>query len=803
MNTGRGWTGQRVATFRDRTEESALVARHVELARTDAEHLVVFEVLGVAGAGKSRFLAEVAARARADQATPISVSLTSEAVMTAVAPLLAIRNELPLDCWLFDTALLAYWAEADRSDLAIGAEGMSRAEQVATEIGVPLDFAAAVYASLPPDRALSRGYSLATFAEIDALRARPEALLATLPQYLGRDVRSRLRSPELRGLVVLYDAYDMQDATTLAERAPWLRAFIAAAGAGVHIVAARDPLGWEDGPWGAVQRVALGALPEVECRRLIRRELGELSRDVEDRLIRTSRGLAFYLYAAIGVCRAHLDEHGSVRADELPGSPPEVVERLLDHLAPAERRLALVLGGLQYFDVPLYRDLVRAFDLTDGVVGLDDFVEWFFVANVDEGLYRTHDLLTEAVRASGELRELNARALHVATLHLVGRSGETRPDEVERRARLFHAVVAAWQSLPTVSTPDAELLVDIAYGLYDAGYWDHVVNLPVADGCPPTHPARLLGSFFRALTARRREGADRGLEQLAPLAPHIGALGRHETSFRIEAAYLREISGDYPRARREFRQLAEGAVPFDPTDRAHVRARLYHADMLTMDGRFVEASRWLLDTYEQLDHRDPAWAELVRHRGHALRFSLDLEGAERLYDRALRVTTAEPAMQAKLRTNLAEALCWIEPDLALDEAVLAADMNTRLGSVIELAKVEAARAVALAGLDRCDEGAAACDRALSLATTAGYPAGRGFALQAMVAVAMRAGDRARADTAYRELATTVSSLDTYIHLCVTAAHVRHDAAELARRAAGVDWLAPDDLATQLARLMRT
>ncbi|MET0448213.1 MAG: hypothetical protein ABW004_07385, partial [Aeromicrobium sp.] len=246
MNTGRGWTGQRVAAFRDRTEESALVARHVELAKADPEHLVVFEVLGVAGAGKSRFLAEVAAQARADQATPISVSLTNEAVMTSLAPLLALRSGLPLDCWLFDTALLAYWAETDRPDLAIGAEGVSRAEQVAIEIGVPLNFAMEVYASLPRDRALSRGYSLATFADIDALRARPPELLAALPQYLGRDVRSRSRSPELHGLVVLYDAYDRQDANTLAERTPWLRTFIAAAGTGVHIIAARDPLGWGD-----------------------------------------------------------------------------------------------------------------------------------------------------------------------------------------------------------------------------------------------------------------------------------------------------------------------------------------------------------------------------------------------------------------------------------------------------------------------------------------------------------------------------------------------------------------------------
>ena len=162
-------------------------------------------------------------------------------------------------------------------------------------------------------------------------------------------------------------------------------------------------------------------------------------------------------------------------------------------------------------------------------------------------------------------------------------------------------------------------------------------------------------------------------------------MGRHALSFDLEVAYLSEISGNYERAREEFRMLNARAVPFDGTRRDHLRSRLYHADMLVMDGQFLEASRMLAETYEAIGPASPLdWAELVRHRGHAHRFSLMFDVAEQLYMQALGVLDDAPSMSGKLYTNLAETRAWLAPELALRDADISTRINSEVGNRLRL-----------------------------------------------------------------------------------------------------------------------
>src|SRR4051812_47781335 len=396
---------QRAATFLDRTAEYGLVEQHRQRLQADSSHLRVFEVMGFGGFGKSRFLAEVRDRFASlpDPPTLVSVALEREASMSATAPLLAIRNQVRADCWLFDAALLTYWAVTDQARQPIATESL--AMQLVAQVGelahlsLPLTFAADVYAATDVSAAVRRGYDRNEFAAIDALREDERELFANLPDYLGIDLRRRDRR-----LVVFYDGYDQQAARTLAGGARWLRRFIRTLGSGLHLLAAREGLGWDAAEWEPfISRLVLDQLPETECRKMIRRELGDhLGRDVEDRLVAASRRIPFYLHTSIDACRAEIHAHGAVQAGDLPSSPPDSLERLLDHLSSAERTLIVVLAAVQYFDAALYQQLVRAFDLT-GAIDMPEFAEWFFVTEAGRGLFRTHDLLTDEVRTAEDL----------------------------------------------------------------------------------------------------------------------------------------------------------------------------------------------------------------------------------------------------------------------------------------------------------------------------------------------------------------------------------------------------------------
>src|SRR5207249_3332843 len=140
------------------------------------------------------------------------------------------------------------------------------------------------------------------------------------------------------------------------------------------------------------------------------------------------------------------------------------------------------------------------------VVNMDEFVEWFFVELTDQGLFKTHDLLTEAVREAAPMEPIRRHALQSATEHLALRLEASNLENPERSLHLYHALLEGWQSVRVVPTEAAELLVDIGYELYDAGYWTSLADPPAPNQSAPDHSATLVARYFAALATRRTEG---------------------------------------------------------------------------------------------------------------------------------------------------------------------------------------------------------------------------------------------------------------------------------------------------------
>jgi len=790
-------------------DEFGVVSRQVDLLRDDPSQLKVFEIIGLAGVGKTRFLAEIRDRlGNPKHSHMLWVGLSGEASATAVGPLRVLRSQLPFDCLLFDAALLTYWFVTGQTPQPLPGRGQAKSLVMrSVEIGgvfagvpLPLTFAADLYKGVGRGIVKRRQYSREAFEAIDALRDQPEGLFARLPHYLGLDVERRLVKG--RALVCFYDAYEKQASRTVLADAPWLRELIATIGQGVHLIATRDRLGWDRAEWeGTLDQVVLGVLPEEECRGMMREQLGELGATVEARLLQASGQIPFFLQATIDVCRSLLDERGAVTADDLPASSEAAVEHLLDHLDPDERTLAIVLACLQHFDEALYGHLVRSLNLPISVTDLDDFVQWFFILGSEAELFRTHDLLTDFVRESSILTPIKVKAMEEATNHLLARVRIGDVEAVERVLELLHSLVAAWQHSPEISDRAIEGLVDIAYRLYDDGQWQALTTLPVGPARTDRHPASVVADFFQALSVRRGAGPMAALAALEHLEADRPLLAGRAASFDLEVAYLSELTGNYARAREEFRMLSEAAEPFNPSRREHVRARLYYADMLIMDGRFVDASLILVVMEEAVGPDDPlTWAELVRHRGHANRFSFDMTTAEALYLRALQVVGSSPSMRAKLMTNLAETRCWSLPDHAVDAAHEASRANEEVGNALEVAKCDAARAVALARLGELDRARRASSESRRRFEALHYPAGVAFALQTRAVIEALAHDEVT-DTAYPALVASVESLGTYRHLVVGPAWMRGEAEEFARRSEPVQWLAEAELRPRLVRLL--
>ena len=163
----------------------------------------------------------------------------------------------------------------------------------------------------------------------------------------------------------------------------------------------------------------------------------------------------------------------------------------------------------------------------------------------------------------------------------------------------------------------------------------------------------------------------------------------------------------------------------------------------------------------------------------------------------MRVAVDAPALLGKLQTNLAETYCWYAPERALEAAALSSELNGRLGSRIEVAKLEAARAVALAGLGEVVAARDAARRAAEEADGAGYPAGVAFALQAAAVIEGVVGAEVALTTGALDLARTVARLGTYAHLQVVPAWLAGNTDAFDAAAADASWIQPAALKQRL------
>lgn len=789
--------------FVNRAAEFELLKKHLGLALEDPAYFAVFEILGLGGIGKTRLLREfrdIAGSANKKLST-YWLNLSSESNGGSLAPLRALRSQVAHDCMLFDAASLIYWTDTGQQfPLTTGSSKSSNVVLRAAEAGggaagipLPLTFAADVYHAIETRVSKNRHYTKDEFEAIDELRHRPSQVLRRLPHYLATDMLRRSGS-KLDPFVIFYDAYAAQSPSTLEQKAPWLREFIGSLDAGLHVISTREPLRWEAEDWGDISHhIALGGLPVDECRMLIHQRVGEVPEPLEARLLDGSHGIPFFLEIGLDAIESR-ENPETVKPQDLPSSPRDAVAHLLRHLTPAERQAAIALGSLQLFDRELYVDLISSLNLAASALDFKDIVDWFFVEEDLYDLFRVNPILSDYVRTESVHRDANTAALHAASAHLKLRAQGVELESAVVVA-LFQEVLSGWAGRDEVPTSAIEDLVEIGYALYDSGLWIEVgeAEPQTTRPLPKGHPCRVVSEFFTALSHRRSEGPNAALKRLGDLEPLAELLGQRRRSFDIEVAYISELSGDYAMARERFRELDLGSMPFNPRNREHYRARLYHADMLTMDGSFVAASHLLLEAYELLDTDRPTdWAELVRHRGHVMRFCHLHEEAELLYLRALNASRSS-AMMAKLQTNLAETYCWTDPQAAITTATTAIELHAERGTVIEIVKCHAALAIAYSSAGDAARSRSHCGQAESLARKAGYPAGEAFAAQAHAVVEARAGNIPVAAERHSQLQTITQAIGTYSHLGAITAVAAGDELTFIKLGIETEWIDDENL----------
>lgn len=782
--------------FRDREAVLNTLHHHLHAAQHDAEYLRVINLVGLGGAGKTYLLDEFAKRIRvtAPDVPVLRLSLGADPPGDVVPALIAIREQAPSDCLLFDCALYSYWTATGRPfSLRRGgrmADGLAvqaiEAGSSVLSVPLPLKFAIRLYESAHRAHIRRTRYKRSDFQEIDELREQPSILSDRLARYLGLDIRTAAGASRQHAFLI--DAFDSR----VSADGSWLQDLVATVDSGIWVITSRESISWPSQDWNDVlEELDVAPFPETLAREIVTHETNA-SPQIIDHIVAVARGLPFYIEGCIRDYEYERRPGGHNLLPRLARTREEVLDRMFSHLSKEEREGLTAVAIVGVFDERLFRGIIRSLNVPLSFAFWDDLVVMYFVTCVagHDGLYQTHDLLTDFVRRHKRYRTCASLAFDAVTQDVLLRCHSNPTDTTV--LPLFTAALDVARTRAGLSDYATERLIDIGYLLYDAGMWRELAACSNGELVRRPRSGDVIAHFFWALCARRQHTVDVSRQALYEVESYQTLLGNHAPSLDLERGYLEELAGQYDKSRKLFASLHQSTQIRSAPERTRVRAALYYADMLIMDGSLKRASDQLLELSEQSASAQPIEvAELLRHRAHAFRFSLLFEDAVFQYLRAYELAAESPGFGAKLLGNLAESRCWFEPAHARENANEALVLNAQVGNQIEIGKNHAALAVAEAALSRPEDAERHARQAITIAEQTGYPAGALFGEIGVVAACTVADRIEDAEAAVARLRHATLRLGTYHHLMVLALALVGRYEESSHYASQFEWLEPD------------
>lgn len=735
--------------FVDRKEIRGIIMHEVEHKIMHENYFKVISIYGFGGMGKTCLVNEIKEQIHDfnKKYRVCSISFEIQNNNQYLENLIKICKEYNKSCVLFYYGLMRYWNKTAITQLDtsfmnnIGSSFLTNFMDAIHEFGdSSLSPIVEEFPTIPSisntleciSKILDSAKKIPYYHELKRINNfNAEELLNNLPILLAMDIkRNEYEKNNKKQTIFIFDSY--QQSMPYSESIEWLLKLIGAIHRGLFIVTSREKLFWSD-PEKDIMTYELHGYPEEEARLYLESSIPTAEPEIIDTILINTQCVPIYIDLAIDVYQKEHSTHpNDIVNKTLFNDRESLVLHFINHLKPEWQQAIIDLAIIRVFNCDIFSYIVKEQNLNCPV---DDYFEITNVSLVHyvenlHNLVKIHDIFCKNILnvLSSEIKYnvLEKYLNYIITRETLKQGDDQIGSIIAFFINILHIEIDLSMQ---VALPQKiiEKTLDLFFMLWDIQATFSMIS-PSIDY--PNSINDLL-NFINAIYVKSKS-TQAALKYLNKIEKPK-CFGYHIISYEIFKRYTLSLTGDYYSLKNV---LEEYRTNIDEASSCHwyyTQIKLYIADYLTMEGKFLSANDILYHLEQALDNSIftvNKFFYIKRYKGHIFRFNFYLDKACQEYELALSHAMCSSAMKAYIYTNLIESNCYFKSEFVFQHFDSALEAVKEENQIKNEGKLYYSRAISNIVMHQYELAEKDIEQSLSLNHKDGYQSGELFAYMA-------------------------------------------------------------------------
>lgn len=777
--------------FVDREEIVNIFNQEYKKFLENFSYFKVIGIYGIGGIGKSRLIEQLLESIKYSKLNSHIITINMEIMHSAEIfdNLIKVRKQIASNCYYFDYALLMLWdiykIERVDDDFMHVIKGnfltmLNMTENLLSNCLISPGFENVLSLIRKNIVPIVQRFCLDTaiIKEIEErFKYNPERLYEYMPHLLGIDLA---RIADEKRLIAFFDSYERY----IVDHDDWLKELIGSAGVGLFIIASREELDWNVEKEQLIP-YHLQELPPEHASTILKCKLQPEHYPIIDTILTKTQCVPIYIELAVNIYKSIIDKKQDTVEKEfwLIHEKKDFIKKFLRHLPDDDREIVLLLSVIRIYNASIFEWIVKDLHLQYDVLKFNDLCKLCLVnlLKEDDKFYKLHDVFTSNAVLFIDREKKNR--IFKSYIKYIGNKGV-----IEFSARqlsiLFRNLLTIAETIDFDSS-DLEFLCDIFFELYENK------GAPELFEWVESAKASTLEEFKQLVTVLYLEKRNAGKSyEYSLLVTTPERLGRHINSFKLIQNYAVAIVGKYEESEQVNRDLYQSLQPSDSRYWYYGKTKIYYADHLMLQGKFIDALRVFKDYENELGYipnKEGDHFEIQKQSAHCYRFNMFLEDAYKIYCDLKNEYSHYQSLMVYIAANLCETNCYFEPEFVFRIQDDAVKLCKQMGRPKDLAKVY--YSVAIANLHKNEYQLAYqyIQKSILLNEEAHYPSGILFAMMAQAYLEYACRQQVSEDTVTK-IKNLLNQIQVYQYFELPLALLTNDVSKLTEINLSFEWI---------------